>query len=212
MNFTLRSIINPDTGSKVQMLMAQALKTLLQDIHCEKVKYRANDLSDMRLFGFRLIQKVRKLHPGFCTMEKALEILTKAWHIETSLELAELFITYRNELTKAGYKMGPITGATNRGSSGKMNKREANKRIRRLNMETAVKAMKRAVVCRSQFGDYDIRFYEISESLTTKKGAMLNMIKGEYVADTGCPYYQVRPILMSSWLKLPEYEQYCTSK
>ena len=207
--FTMNNIANPMTEG--QTVMAAALKSLLQDIHSEKTIYRATDRTDMQAFGFRLIQKVRKTSKTRLSLGEALKLMEKAWHIKTSVELAALLISERKSLTKLGYKLGAITGSTNRGSSGRMTKREMNQRVNRLSLDVAVKANKRAIVCRSQFGDHDIRFYEITESMTTKKGAMLNAIKMQYKMDTGCPYYQVRPILMSTWMTLPEYLQYCTT-
>lgn len=72
--------------------------------------------------------------------------------------------------------------------------------------------MTRTVAVRSKYGNTPVMFYEIHGALSTVANSELNAIKMSYKYDTGCNYYEVRPILLSTWLELPEWNQQSTVK
>ena len=72
--------------------------------------------------------------------------------------------------------------------------------------------MTRTVAVRSKYDNTPVMFYEIHGPLSTVTGSEINAIKMSYKYDTGCNYYEVRPILLSTWLELPEWNQQSTVK
>lgn len=64
----------------------------------------------------------------------------------------------------------------------------------------------RAVVLRSQYGGYQVMISSISlfGPMSSLSNPIVNKIKMDYHRLTGCPYYQVRPILFSTWNALSE--------
>ncbi len=72
--------------------------------------------------------------------------------------------------------------------------------------------MTRTVAVRSKYGNTPVMFYEIHGALSTVANSELNAIKMSYKYDTGCNYYEVRPILLSTQLELPEWNQQSTVK
>ena len=72
--------------------------------------------------------------------------------------------------------------------------------------------MTRTVAVRSKYGNTPVMFYEIHGALSTVACSEINAIKMSYKYDTGCNYYEARPILLSTWLELPEWNQQSTVK
>jgi hypothetical protein len=69
----------------------------------------------------------------------------------------------------------------------------------------------RTMVVRSQFGDYGVLAYQIPGGSIKSNDSRISHIKSLYRYETGCPYYQARPILYSTWVNLSEEEQVQTS-
>lgn len=62
----------------------------------------------------------------------------------------------------------------------------------------------RIVVVRSKFGDGDVLYGVIDKKMTSD---LSHQMCAAYRKQTGVPYYEGRPILYTSWLKLPEDRQ-----
>jgi len=69
----------------------------------------------------------------------------------------------------------------------------------------------RTVAIRSQFGGFPVLFYPFNGAIGKDTAHQLNMLKLDYHYTTGCPYYQARPILLSSWQNLDEARQQASS-
>lgn len=70
--------------------------------------------------------------------------------------------------------------------------------------------MERSVAVRSKYGDTPVMFYKLKGSMSSTDNKEVNEIKMQYKYDTGCKYYEVRPILLSTWMELPPNKQIAT--
>ena len=66
----------------------------------------------------------------------------------------------------------------------------------------------RTLVVRSKYGNYPILFYDWNGPICDCPA--LWAIKMDYHYQTGCNYYEVRPILYSTWMELPKELQNAT--
>lgn len=118
--------------------------------------------------------------------------------IKSGSDLVQVMLNNKDLLTKAGYKMDHIkvkrTVETEYKSFG---------RNSHVGMDET-----RTLAVRSKFGGYDVKFYEFNGAIRDCK--QLNDIKLDYHYSTGCKYYEVRPILLSTWLTLSPEQQYAT--
>ncbi|WQJ53682.1 MAG: hypothetical protein [Wendovervirus sonii] len=71
--------------------------------------------------------------------------------------------------------------------------------------------IERTIAMRSQFGGYQVLFYPFNGTLGKATAHQLNQLKLDYHYTTGCPYYQARPILLSTWQNLDEEHQNASS-
>lgn len=70
--------------------------------------------------------------------------------------------------------------------------------------EIDITDIERTVVCRTKYGTAEPRMYTIKGSMTVKTA---NYVKAGYAFETGENYYDCRPILFTSWIKLSsEYQ------
>lgn len=68
----------------------------------------------------------------------------------------------------------------------------------------------RTIVVRSQFGDYDLLVYTINGGSIKSNDPRINHIKSLYQYETGCPYFQARPVLYSTWINMDDNQKYAT--
>ena len=68
----------------------------------------------------------------------------------------------------------------------------------------------RVVVVRSQFGEYDLISWNIPGGSITSNDSRINHLKACYSYLTGCPYFQARPVLYTTWLNLSDEMKYQT--
>lgn len=70
--------------------------------------------------------------------------------------------------------------------------------------EIDIADIERTVVCRTKYGTAEPLMYTIKGAMTVKTA---NYVKAGYAFETGENYYDCRPILYTSWIKLsPEYQ------
>ena len=67
----------------------------------------------------------------------------------------------------------------------------------------------RLMAVRSKYGSSEVKFYKFSGS-TNKNNPEINAIKAAYHYETGCKYFEARPILYSTWINLPVDRQNST--
>lgn len=68
----------------------------------------------------------------------------------------------------------------------------------------------RLMVVRSKYGTSEVKFYTISGGSINQNDPRINSIKAAYHYETGCRYFEARPILYSSWINLPVERQNAT--
>lgn len=122
----------------------------------------------------------------------------KKYGIQSGAQLLEFMNSHREELAANGYDMNkikdPLAYKKYYKSMGKTNY---------IDMD-----IKRTLAVRSKYGMYPVMFYEYEGALVT--GQQINNIKIDYHYATGCKYYDVRPILLDTWLTLPEDKKVAT--
>jgi len=68
----------------------------------------------------------------------------------------------------------------------------------------------RLMVVRSKYGTSEVKFYTISGGSINQNDPRISAIKAAYHYETGCRYFEARPILYSSWINLPVERQNAT--
>jgi len=68
----------------------------------------------------------------------------------------------------------------------------------------------RLMAVRSKFGGFEVKFYNIDGGAINQNDPRINAIKAAYHYETGCKYFEARPILYSSWINLPVERQTAT--
>lgn len=68
----------------------------------------------------------------------------------------------------------------------------------------------RVIIVRSQFGDYDVLAWTISNGSIKSNDPRINHIKALYQYVTGCHYFQARPVLYTTWVNMDDNKKYAT--
>jgi len=68
----------------------------------------------------------------------------------------------------------------------------------------------RTIAIRSKYGKTPVKFYELKGAMSATTNKEVNNLKLEYSWETGCDYYEARPILYSSWIDLDPAHQVAT--
>ena len=68
----------------------------------------------------------------------------------------------------------------------------------------------RLMVVRSKYGTSEVKFYTIQGGSINQNDPRINAIKAAYHYETGCRYFEARPILYSTWINLPVERQNAT--
>lgn len=131
--------------------------------------------------------------------------VTKAMHtvmnIESAMHLGEIINKHCKKLKKSNFSYKCI----------KVKKEKKSNYIKGKRSYIG-SDLTRTVAVRSKYGTTPVMFYELHGAFTAEAGSEINAIKMSYKYDTGCNYYEVRPILLSTWLELPEWNQQSTVK
>lgn len=114
--------------------------------------------------------------------------------------LAEFFDKYYNKLKKANFFMSILK-----------KKKETRTAYRKGSRSYIDKDTTRTLAVRSKYGNTPVMFYELNGAVDGNNKE-LTLIKQSYKYDTGCNYYEVRPILLETWLNLPEWNQQQTCR
>ena len=137
----------------------------------------------------------------FGTVRDVKRAMSEVLHIESATMLGEILNKNVNKLKKANFSYTYI----------RLKKEKKFKYVKGHCSHIGAD-MTRTVAVRSKYGNTPVMFYEIHGAFTTEAGSEINAIKMSYKYDTGCSYYEVRPILLSTWLELPEWNQQSTVK
>lgn len=127
--------------------------------------------------------------------------MNEVLHIEGATMLAEILNKNMRKLKKANFSYTYI----------RLKKEKKFKYVKGRRSHIGAD-MTRTVAVRSKYGNTPVMFYEIHGALSTAACSEINAIKMSYKYDTGCNYYEARPILLSTWLELPEWNQQSTVK
>lgn len=67
--------------------------------------------------------------------------------------------------------------------------------------EVSLNDVERLVVVRTKYGTHEPKMYTIKGALTTETA---DGVKAMYAYETGCNYFEARPILYTTWITLPD--------
>lgn len=153
------------------------------------------------VINYVVIHKNNGLYP---TYRSVYEKFNKD-NITSGKDLVNVIIDNKEMLSKIGYKIDKLKVPSKSPKTRKKNLDEYKSfgRNSYIGMETT-----RTLAVRSKLGGHEVKFYEYSGAL--KSDEQLTNIKMDYHYSTGCKYYDVRPILLSTWLTLSPERQVAT--
>ena len=179
-------------------------KAFLQDgikavLKSRKSPLRLENEKDVRTFMSDIMDYVIKhdSHNLYTTYHSISQAFEK-YGVHSGDELMVAMYEMREELKKQGYDMSKI--------------KDPKEIIRKYNIQghTSYVGMDttRTLVVRSKYGNYPIRFYDYVGAVMDSP--QLRAIQLDYHYSTGCPFFERRAILLSTWLTLPEERKYAT--
>jgi len=153
--------------------------------------------------------------------------------IESSLDFAEMFLKNILDLKKMGFIMKSFKNYTSVLDAAKKAKESGEEidlsKLTALQRKGAEYIManghgltreeimsetddvkSRLMVVRSKYGTSEVKFYTINGGSIHQNDPRINSIKAAYHYETGCQYFEARPILYSTWINLPVERQNAT--
>ena len=179
-------------------------KVFLQDgikavLNKRKSPLRLENEKDGRVF-FSDVQDYIVKHDshGLYTTYANIAAAFKKYGVNNGVELIVAMFVNKEHLNAQGYDMSKIKDPKE--LIKKYNVVSHNSYI---DMDTT-----RTLVVRSKYGNYPVLFYDWNGPICDCPA--LWAIKMDYHYQTGCNYYEVRPILYSTWMELPKELQNAT--
>ena len=179
-------------------------KVFLQDgikavLNKRKSPLRLENEKDGRIF-FSDVQDYIVKHDshGLYTTYANIAAAFKKYGVNNGVELIVAMFVNKEHLNVQGYDMSKIKDPKE--LIKKYNVVSHNSYI---DMDTT-----RTLVVRSKYGNYPVLFYDWNGPICDCPA--LWAIKMDYHYQTGCNYYEVRPILYSTWMELPKELQNAT--
>lgn len=204
MSLKIKNILNPEKFCINAIPLKHIMCELLKQLKHDSVIYNTSSYEEMECFSYRFIQML-STYKDIGNINNALQLLKQYWGITSTNDIKELFETYSAKMSKHGY-LSSIIKKPSKKSAHSSNCIYTFKPIKH---RASVKDASRAIVCRGMKGNYGYRIYQINGPVVSagNKECMLNAVKMQFHYDTGCPYYEVRPCLWTTWINLPESKQ-----
>ena len=179
-------------------------KAFLQDgikavLNKRKSPLRLENEKDGRVF-FSDVQDYIVKHDshGLYTTYANIAAAFKKYGVNNGVELIVAMFVNKEHLNVQGYDMSKIKDPKEL-----IKKYNVVSHISYIDMDTT-----RTLVVRSKYGNYPVLFYDWNGPICDCPA--LWAIKMDYHYQTGCNYYEVRPILYSTWMELPKELQNAT--
>lgn len=179
--------------------MAEGIKNLLTKIACSKKKYNLTTKMDKKCFYNEVFKVMTKYFTGNI-MNKNL----KEYGIGSEDSLANAFIDNKEFLiNECKLNLSGLIIESNFEKKAKAYiKVYGNGVVSPTDVhESKLAELERCVVVRTKYGTNDPLMYTIKGPLTTE---VANSVKAIYSYESGCNYYEARPILYTTWVNLPD--------
>jgi len=192
-------------------LTAAFLKIAIEDVLTNMKPFMANNKKASENFFADVIAYVRSYrhnkNPYYGMNYRSVREVFGKFGINNGIELVNVLITNKSEFDKHTYPLlaSGIKKLKNLRSNG-----ENRKKFKSYTHYDGLDP-ERTLAVRSQHGEYDVLFYKFTGMIGKDSAHQLNLLKMQYHFDSGCPYYQVRPILLSTWQQLDKEHQQASS-
>lgn len=192
-----------ETNNNLTNLFDFSLKTLQRAPLQEAIKIvlgkRKSNLwinkeKDARVFFYDVIEYIRT-HDSAGRYTNAHNIVEgfKHYNVKNGIELFMLMDENREVLQKNGYNMDRLKNPTL--ILEKYHIKHCGEGVH-IDPSTV-----RRIIVRSKFGNFPVHTYEYAGAVCD--GEQMRQIRYDYHRQTGCSYFETRPILESTWLALP---------
>lgn len=194
---TIKDIFSKKTRNTIYM--SEGIKNLLTKIACGKKKYNLTTKMDKKCFYNEVFNVMIK----YFTMDIVNKNL-KEYGIGSEDSLANAFIDNKEFLINV-CKLN-LSGLIIESKFEKKAKEYIKVYGNGVDPltdihESKLAELERCVVVRTKYGTHDPLMYTIKGSLTTE---VANAVKAMYSYESGCNYYEARPILFTTWINLPD--------
>lgn len=185
-----------DNRTLQKVFLQDAIKEILNK---RKSPFRLENSKDGRTFlsdvqDYVIKHDSRNLYMTYSSIIQAF----RKYGVYSGDDLLVAMYEKRDELSKQGYDMSKIKDPKEI-----IKKYNVVGRTSYIDMDTT-----RTLVVRSKYGNYPVRFYDYNGPVMDSP--QLRAIQLDYHYSTGCPFFERRAILLSTWLELPEERKYAT--
>lgn len=185
------------------ILLHDSIKMCFSYLSNNKRKYTVGNTSSMAQLLAEMITWVAGHVARFSSISSAREAIGHYLDINNAADLQNVLSGNEDLLKKANFQYGFISGVK-KGRKG--SKKEKSTGMKFYKHRRFVKDAERTIVMRSKLGNYPILYFPIKGEMNGASKEIINA-KMEYRFQTGCPFFDARPVLMSTWLEFPEWRQ-----
>ncbi len=188
---------------------ADAIKNLLVKVACGKTKYNLTTKTGKKCFYTEVYHAMSK----YFMMDVVNKVL-KDFSIGSEESLANAFIDNKEFLInecKLNLKGLIIESKFEKKAKAYIKKYgngiippETIDELTSDDNESRLADIERCIVVRTKYGTHDPLMYTIKGTLNTE---IADSVKAMYAYESGCNYYEARPILYTTWINLPEEYQ-----
>jgi hypothetical protein len=183
-------------------LLTDAIKRYFHIMNERRSKVSVNNPNQMATLFAGIISYITISVPRFSTLSSAKYAMDQYLDIKNSHDLAKLLVGNSKLLKKCGYACDFLSGVKSKEAKVEKHNFKLYKRA------SSVKDVTRSLVVRSQFGNYPPVFFQLQGAASDVH--KISALKMAYKEETGCPFFQARPILMTTWVNLSEAQQHAT--
>jgi hypothetical protein len=183
-------------------ILTDAIKKYFRILNNRHSKISVNNPKQMATLFAGIISYISINVPRFSTLSSAKYSLSKYLNINNSNDLTNLLAGNGKLLKQSGYACDFLIGIKCKGL------KETKRNFKLYKRASSVKDVTRSLVVRSQFGNYPPVFFQLQGA--TSEVHKISALKMAYREQTGCPFFQARPILMTTWVNLSEEQQHAT--
>lgn len=200
-----------DPGKFLQpVIITDAIKMYFNWLGQNKRKYIISNRAQMAdLYAGICLYVQYQCYKFFPSLQATKTAIGKYLHIFCPADLAEVIASNEAQLRKAGYRTDIFIGCKRK--RGRSKKEQCHTKVRAYTSATSCKDTSRSIAIRSQFGNFQVLFFEINGNMDACSKEIIDA-KMEYHFQTGCPYFQIRPVLLSKWLTFPQWRRESTLK
>lgn len=201
-------------GNFNAVIIQDAFKKAFYIMKANKHQKSVKCLEDMKSLLSSIITEMTRVHLYNCkgtrTRKYCAELLAGYTGIQNAEDLANYICSFYKELEAAKVSLAMVKGyiPTKRGRKSSKEKVEPKfKRVSRKRVE--LMDVERVMAVRTKNGNGPVFFYPFTGVISPE---VFGEIKRQYTFDTGVNYYDVRPILYTTWVNRSPENQVASSE